>query len=361
MDMIRNFSTPMEGAFSALAEYFSAKIMQQNLYLNGLKFDVPPSTSYSTIELGALLYLKNCQTSDIEQVKQARLTAFCCGLLKEIEICCNADEKLMFAGQLLVGQKFFLTGKGNRLEVATNLGKTQYLKSNLHWQTGDLESLIKTNEGLCISIITNDWSKNVHSSQKISYKGQHGEFINQFKGAITLLAKKLPEYYNWVSTVLKHVAILNPESIGIIESSSSPYTPATIEMSAGTRYQTVGMLIHECSHLYFHLVENTLPIVTSDAPEFYSPLKQCHRSLDRLLLGYHAFGNMLLALEQLKIEATTKEMIELNFECEQIRETLFFLDKPLSKHFNRYLTAAGRALFLPLKRRLMNIHIGFNH
>ena len=55
---------------------------------------------------------------------------------------------------------------------------------------------------------------------------------------------------------------------------------------------TCEMLIHETSHLYFHLL-STLGKLASDTEQYFSPFPQAMRSLEPILLGAHAFTNVL--------------------------------------------------------------------
>jgi len=55
------------------------------------------------------------------------------------------------------------------------------------------------------------------------------------------------------------------------------------------------MLIHEASHQYFELLNKLGPTVDPNHTKlYYSPVKQCERPLNKILLAYHAFANVML-------------------------------------------------------------------
>lgn len=352
MALVSAFSTPMEGDFVALSQRFSSKSIGKLLNLS----NVPISNRYTTVETGGLFYWQATEPDSERLAQQRQLTAFCCALQTQLHLQIEKQTPLMFQGLWVWGE---LCGQNGKLSFTGENGGQQYHRSHrsgLWLNINDQTCHYHDKHQVQVSIIDHQWSCFLDRPRELPGRRERTLFTQQLDNALSLLRNYASEYYRWVSNILKHIVIIKPESDEVTESTSSPYIPGTIEMSApATTLQTVGMLVHECSHLYFHFVEHNLPLLSTDAPMFFSPLKEAKRPFDRLLLGYHAFGNMLLALEQIRPHLAHSELGELDFECRQINDTMQVLDGPLSKYFNRYLSAAGRDIYLPLKRRLLAV------
>lgn len=107
------------------------------------------------------------------------------------------------------------------------------------------------------------------------------------------------------------------------------------------------MLIHECTHQYLHMLSWFETLVTKDAQPHYSPLKGCERPLERIVLGYHAFANVLLAYAQLDTHGYGERI------SSRVRVVSGYLDelaKPLVDEVG--LSALGREIVRPLRARL---------
>jgi hypothetical protein len=94
-------------------------------------------------------------------------------------------------------------------------------------------------------------------------------------------------------------------------------------------------------------------VTRPDAPEVWSVLKQTARKLDRILIGFHAFGNVLLGLGRLLDACPKLDQTDLWEQIDWHLELTLALDKELLPLCERYLTDAGKALYLPLRSRLL--------
>jgi HEXXH motif-containing protein len=178
-------------------------------------------------------------------------------------------------------------------------------------------------------------------------------FVDQVTRASELLEKYCPEYYLWTAALLKEVAPLDrPGALGAGTSSQSFLLwPAQVHMSRASALQTIVMLVHECSHQYFHMLMWGAPVIKDGAQPVFSVLKNCQRPLDRVLLGFHAFGNVLLALNSLK-GCGDIDQHELASEIAHTIRLVEGLGASLEQGLAN-LEVAGEEIYLPLRKRLV--------
>jgi HEXXH motif-containing protein len=168
--------------------------------------------------------------------------------------------------------------------------------------------------------------------------------------AFDLIAATAPEYERWVTRLMRHIVLLKNEP-SIIRSGSTVRHPGLSHLSyTDNRVSIAEMLIHEVSHQHFRLLERVGPLVDgNDNQLYYSPVKRKGRSLERILLAYHAFGNMLLfyraCLQDRKLDRNHCAR-----NVDEIEEQLRILDEPLND--NPSLTDLGQSIYRPLSRRL---------
>ena len=164
-----------------------------------------------------------------------------------------------------------------------------------------------------------------------------------------LMREHSPRYARWVQRVTR-IVLLQTSSRGLMESGSYPTRVGMIRVSADSRPAAVAeMLVHEACHQYFYVLRRLGQFFDEGAADtYYSPLKRRKRPLEKLLLGFHAFGNVLLLHRELQKrgapDALPPEMLEVTE-----RETRMMWSA-LSQH--AVLSPLGRSLFLPLQERL---------
>ncbi|WP_162916176.1 aKG-HExxH-type peptide beta-hydroxylase [Burkholderia sp. PAMC 26561] len=114
-------------------------------------------------------------------------------------------------------------------------------------------------------------------------------------GACALLAQAAPEYARWVTRVLNSIVLL-PHLANRSCSGSWADASGTIYMTEPVcALEAAEILVHESSHQYFHMLEKVGSCLKPGCTEMYfSPPVQKERLLDRILIAYHAFANVLI-------------------------------------------------------------------
>ncbi|MEM8993833.1 MAG: HEXXH motif-containing putative peptide modification protein [Acidobacteriota bacterium] len=167
--------------------------------------------------------------------------------------------------------------------------------------------------------------------------------------AMSLLGENCPDYVGWIREVLRGLAPLIPVPNrmhsgthkgwpGIITTSLNVSAPALAEI-----------LVHECSHQYFQQLRWLSPVHDrNDRTEYFSPVKGRPRPIDKILLAYHAFANVLIMNRTLLDRGAGGDYCRRNQE--QLGDQLSTLGLALEK--SSALTEFGRALFEPLVPRV---------
>src|SRR6266852_5178334 len=110
------------------------------------------------------------------------------------------------------------------------------------------------------------------------------------------------------------------------------------------------MLVHEATHLYFHLLCSVGNVDdSSDSTLYYSPIKRQGRPIRAILLAYHAFANVVLFYRLCQEKGLSDDGY-----CRQQENDLLPQLKQLeaSLHTTRALTPLGLALWEPLAERV---------
>lgn len=175
--------------------------------------------------------------------------------------------------------------------------------------------------------------------------------IAQVEAATAVLENHLPQEYLWVGLMLREVMFSQSAGTEVTESSSINTWPGHVQMSLATVVQTICMLIHECSHQYFHLVNLCAPVVDDDSVMAFSVLKQKSRPLGKVLLGYHAFANIELALRRLREVNTGLDIVEIERQINHARHHVDSLEQSLES-VSQHVMPAGAAMYSPLQRQL---------
>lgn len=118
---------------------------------------------------------------------------------------------------------------------------------------------------------------------------------SRYAEAFGFIREHAPIYLDWIDRLLRYVIPLRGGD-GQIVSGSSQNAPAIAHMSNGSCIAALAeMLVHETTHLYFHLLTRVRPVHDgSDPKEYYSPIKRRGRPIHFILVAYHAFANVLL-------------------------------------------------------------------
>jgi HEXXH motif-containing protein len=174
-----------------------------------------------------------------------------------------------------------------------------------------------------------------------------------FLAAYELLAQYAPCYLPWV---LRMVNVLLPlhAAPGYSESGSSDFLPGVVGASVNTSaLRLAELLVHEGTHQYFHNLTGLGRVDDgSDQELYYSPVVRTQRPIDRILIAYHAFANILL-FYRLCLENGIPDSQRCEREIALSLAQLEMLARPLRQ--TRALTPIGQAMFLPLDERMRSL------
>lgn len=170
--------------------------------------------------------------------------------------------------------------------------------------------------------------------------------------AVAILRTYSPSYFDWVAEALAAVTPIQPHEGKFTQSFSDPGVNGVVFLSFPTPALKIAeLLVHETCHQYFHFGQlNTLFSNGMDKALYWSPYVMMDRPIDRILISFHAFANCIIFYRQC-LSAGMKEGRDLAESW--IVENLAHLG-PMEDHLQRSpgLTAAGRAIFEPLREEL---------
>jgi HEXXH motif-containing protein len=172
--------------------------------------------------------------------------------------------------------------------------------------------------------------------------------VRQVQGALDMLERVNPHYRRWVTKTTRYVQMIESPD-GRLESGSVTWQwgnigVARLDDRIESICATCEMLIHESSHQYFHLVSSLGPVAADDA-EYFSPFPRAMRPLPPILLGAHAFVNVLGFYRDLprvhpEVEGwCARQASSISRDVEQVRPLLEDTTK---------LTPLGQALTEPI-------------
>lgn len=172
---------------------------------------------------------------------------------------------------------------------------------------------------------------------------------DQLARALELLGSAAPHYLEWIDPVLQE--LIPVEGGGMMRSGTYDAAPGLVHASFPCGPAALAeMLVHEASHQYYHLAERAGPVHDgSDGGLYWSPARRTERPLDRILLAYHAFANIMLFYEDCLI-AGRDDRGYCAHNKRQWWSELETLQRPLESA--RSLTPIGEALWRPLAERL---------
>lgn len=170
------------------------------------------------------------------------------------------------------------------------------------------------------------------------------------RAAAAMLTEHAPEYATWVARVLRGIGPLRQRNKEI-RSGSEIGWPGVVTLSFPCEPAALAeMLVHECSHQYFHQIRALGGVDDgSDDELHYSPVKQTGRPIRKILLAYHAFANVLLMYRRFLAGKVAddgycqRNLDDLVPQLQQMESAL---------RSTTALTASGRALFEPLAERV---------
>jgi hypothetical protein len=175
-----------------------------------------------------------------------------------------------------------------------------------------------------------------------------GDVPAQYIEAFSLLRDHAPIYLDWIDRLLRFVIPLKGRGGGHIVSGSIQSAPGIIHVSHDSSPASLAeMLVHETTHLYFHLLTRVSPVHDgSDATEYYSPIKRRGRPIHFILVAYHAFANVMLFYRLCQDSGYPDPDGYIARNVAELLPQLAQLDTALQT--TQSLTPIGRALWEPL-------------
>jgi len=180
------------------------------------------------------------------------------------------------------------------------------------------------------------------------------EMTRSFAAAVAVLEQNTSQYIPWVERVLHGIVVCPQQTEFRLVSGSWEDAPGLVHMSSRHRGIDIAeILVHECAHQYFYMLQRVGPLDDSTDAELYSspPIRKMG-PLSRILMGYHALANVQLFYNAVR---TNNANDPLDIEYVRINEpdlqaAISALDVPLRD--NPALTALGRGLYAPLAERM---------
>ncbi|WKE65632.1 HEXXH motif-containing putative peptide modification protein [Gallaecimonas kandeliae] len=325
---------------------------------------VDPGKPFWRPEVGCLLKAFGLDSVDWETVLELRtqflLTAYLTGLIDDLSMDFECRSGLLLQGKILPPGHYRALACQNSLEVLDTDGSTvmavkrQYVGGRLIGTTSQDEVVIEPSRvgyGTLGSLNQDFWSYWV-DAVNCPCEGEGEGMVAQVQEALALADRYVPQYGHWIRNVLHEVVPIQRPAADTLASASIRYRFGAIEIACpASPFETLEMLIHECSHQYFNLAFCLESLVTEDAPTVYSPLKDKERPLFLLLTGYHAFGNVMLAYSSLRAAGLEKAL------GDRDKKAIYYMrELSVGLEQNRqYLTELGMSLYQPLREALLKI------
>ena len=180
-----------------------------------------------------------------------------------------------------------------------------------------------------------------------------------FSSGAAILKSRAPDAFAWVGRVLRDVVVCAPEEAFRAVSGSGEHAPGMIHVSHSLgRMDIAEILVHECAHQYFYLLERLGPFDDgSDGKLYWSPPIRSERPLSRILMAYHALANVRLLYEACSGMEHDPEAQDyatyVTANLPGLDTMIEELDAPLDG--GAALTDLGRALYEPLAARVAGL------
>jgi HEXXH motif-containing protein len=378
MEIFNYLSTPFEGDFAALAAELAAT-QYRAFCVRALRIgetigqgkdplvaDIvhridqrDATTAYWTPEVGTIFTGLRKEASTAEDWQwlrtQIALSAHVTGLTSEIALEVQTSAPLLICGRTIPASRMSIQGGPERLAIHVE-GEAAPRMFSVHgrrngapvWADDAGEPLFIELDGEpAIRFASADWHA-IWAEEPCQPAPVDRAVRDQFQECLGLLERSMPEYRDWIVCLLKEITPIRRPGEHMIASNSSALRLGGVDVAVpASPTETAEMLIHECSHQYFHMASWVGSTVTPDAKPHYSPLKRRERPLDRLLLGYHAFGNALIAFDRFRAIGLGNEIADRDGTVSAYMDQLRV---PLQTEEG--LSELGLALYRPLRARL---------
>jgi HEXXH motif-containing protein len=377
----RLLATPYEGDFFGLAETLAchhlADLINEADRAAAIWGELPVSTGLSPVSTKTLS--TRCWSPELGSLRQSlsdvsnqarwsrarvqyAMCAYLLGLAATIDVDAVEPLTLFVGGEAISLARGCVKGTDGQLRIeelgSSLLRQFRRVKDDglaAVWLCQDSRPPLRLGTGARAIRATPGWMRSGLSSEEASttegLQGDDDEVLAMVERAVSFLESSDLAYYVWVVALLREIVPLREYTSGT-RSASFVNWPGHIHISKASLIPTVIALIHECSHQYYHLASWCGPLTTPDAPQVHSVLKDRTRPLDKILLGFHAFGNVLLALTS--IESSLDESMRYEWD-RQVGHHLGLvrgLDEGLRLHWESGLTQNGKEIYLHLRKRV---------
>lgn len=168
-----------------------------------------------------------------------------------------------------------------------------------------------------------------------------------FEDTFAFLSATSPGYLKWIERVLNGIVVGDMQPPYRSVSGSWEDVPGHVHVSCPhASVDMAEMLVHECAHQYFYMLERVGPMDDGSDPTLYwSPVIRMKRPLSRVLMAYHAIANVLLYYQEIKA-AGVDDGGYVKANEPGVIEDLRVMDAPLRS--SSALTDTGRAIYKPL-------------
>lgn len=223
----------------------------------------------------------------------------------------EAPEWLYLDGWLTpVGGACGLRSDGRSIRIDSSFGSVTYLASSEnHWKpadapggpwtaypSGGLAPRYVTAGGVRNAVEGFPWISGTPPIGAIEQPRTADARIATIHQGWQVILERTPVYGSWVAGSAAGCLLLDPDGSGIAQSGSSDDHPGLIAIDPPACPVFCGeILVHECAHQHLQIYSMAAPLVKAGSREmYYSPIKRARRSIDRVLCGAHAVGNMIL-------------------------------------------------------------------
>ena len=220
------------------------------------------------------------------------------------------------------------------------------------WLTDDLKQLQKVKDGTySVSLLLSEADPGLKCDNKILEQVSSAG-LESLSRALQLLREVVPQYYTWVTRVLRRLVVVEAPADTLRSGNQEGYCGTFYISECLDPLLVAEMFVHESTHQYYNALIHLEDVTDkSDETTYYSPFVKRERTLDRLLLAYHAFANVhLFYRECFKSHAyrreDRKDLTTLEKDLAAVEQTIMTSDK---------VTPVGRALVEPLYREMHRV------
>lgn len=299
------------------------------------------------------------------ECEPARLDDYCARLLLDIADQLEdfstpaigiSDAPLLVRGHLIWGMRSVTLNKaGSVLTISSPSGRECYEFSGRRLSRWPRQRRsVKVTLDRAIQFIETNQSAAEISQESSHWSPLRGESVGRFGRtgrigeALGLLASEAPHYAQWVRSAIGTIIVV-PGEEKVSCSGSWSDTAGTIYLSEpGSAIEAAEVLVHEASHQHFNLARHLGAVHTDNGRLYYSPPVRKERPLDRILIAYHAFGNVLIFYRRISRMNTFPKDVEA--QVRKCRQYVEVLEGHLLR--TRALTPLGKAIFKPLRDAL---------